>query len=458
MSKAAIKSAISLITLASASCSQPSLFTTLEHPNDDTFIVSNVNVIPMSDEMVLENQFVLVRNGRIEQIGPEVEMILPGDYYLIDGQDGYLVPGLADMHVHLGLKLPEDGDPSQREMQRDLSLYLPHGVTLIRHMRGDETALELKAAIEDKEIAGPRLIVASPSLTTDRPTSFGPNVTSPEQARDIVTELASKGYDLIKVHQDLDDATFDAVITAASELGLPVSGHAQDNLDDTLSYSSLEHTEELSHLLGADEDFSDHPEILNDIRESGITLTPTLVVFDTIHKYLSDDGLNTLLASDDVTYASSYWRDAMSREKNYFRQAFGPGYAAEEPYFRTESERLGKLTRQIKDVGIPLMLGTDAVGLVVPGVSVHQELELLVEAGLSPYEALETATIVPADWLGESRSRGQIAVGMDADFVLIEKNPLENISATRSVLGVMTDGEWYSQKALQEMLPALPET
>ena len=104
------------------------------------------------------------------------------------------------------------------------------------------------------------------------------------------------------------------------------------------------------------------------------------------------------------------------------------------------------------------MLGTDAVGLVVPGVSVHQELELLVEAGLSPYEALETATIVPADWLGESRSRGQIAVGMDADFVLIEKNPLENISATRSVLGVMTDGEWYSQKALQEMLPALPET
>ena len=142
----------------------------------------------------------------------------------------------------------------------------------------------------------------------------------------------------------------------------------------------------------------------------------------------------------------------MSFENNYFRQALGEDFAQNEPYFRDESERLKTLTRQLHEAGVPLMIGTDAVGLVAPGLSVHQELELLVEAGLTPYEALCTATVVPAEWLGEGRLRGRIEEGMQAEFVLLRQNPLLNISHSRTVLGVIQGTNWYDQKTLQAML------
>lgn len=447
------RSAVSLIALATAACAQPSLFAGQDTAAADTLLITNVNVIPMTSDTVLENQSVLIENGRIMQVGPEGSIPVPAGRQVIDGHDGYLIPGLADMHVHLGLKLPQDGLANRAEMERDLSLYLPYGVTMVRQMRGDETALELREAIAAGELPGPRLIVASPSLNASLPDSFGPHVTTPEEAVTVVHALAETGYDLVKVHQDLPDEAFNAVIDTAHMLGLPVAGHTQGTLADTLRYDSIEHSEEVSHLFEEGADFSQSPELLMMMKDGGVTVTPTLIVFETIHKYLTDEALDALLASDDARFASTYWRDVMSPETNFFRLSMGPDYAVNEPYFRSESERLQDLTFRLNDAGIPLMLGTDAVGLVAPGVSVHQELELLVQAGLSPFEALHTATVVPAEWLEESDSRGQIAVGMEADFVLLDGNPLADISATRKVAGVVTGGTWYSHDALQAMLP-----
>lgn len=447
------RSAASLIALTSAACAQPSLFAGQDTTAADMLLITNVNVIPMTSDAVLENQAVLIGNGRIVQLGPDGSLPVPAGRQVVDGHNGYLIPGLADMHVHLGLKLPQDGPASREEMERDLSLYLPYGVTMVRQMRGDATALGLREAVADGELPGPRLIVASPSLNASLPDSFGPHVTSPEEARVVVQAQAEAGYDLIKVHQDLPDDAFAVVIETAHMLGLQVAGHAQNNMSDTFRYDSLEHAEEVSHLFEEGADFSQSPELLVMMKESGVTVTPTLIVFETIHKYLVDESLNALLASDDARFASAYWRDVMSPEKNFFRASMGPDYAANEPYFRSESERLQDLTFRLNEAGIPLMLGTDAVGLVAPGVSVHQELELLVEAGLSPFEALQTATVVPAEWLEESDSRGQIAVGMEADLVLLDGNPLADISATRKVAGVVTGGTWYSHDALEAMLP-----
>jgi imidazolonepropionase-like amidohydrolase len=447
------RSAVSLIALATAACAQPSLFAGQDATAADMLLITNVNVIPMTSDTVLEGQAVLIENGRIVRLGPEGSIPVPVGRQIIDGHDGYLIPGLADMHVHLGLKLPQDGPASRAEMERDLSLYLPYGVTMVRHMRGDGTALELREAIAAGELPGPRLIVATPSLNFSLPESFGLRVRSPEEARAVVQAQAEAGYDLVKVHQDLPDDAFAAVIETAHMVGLPVAGHAQNNMSDTLRYDSLEHAEEVSQLFAEGSDFSQSPELLVMMKESGVTVTPTLIVFETIHKYLADESLDALLASDDARFASAYWRDVMSPEKNFFRASMGPDYAANEPYFRSESERLQDLTFRLNEAGIPLMLGTDAVGLVAPGVSVHQELELLVQAGLSPFEALHTATVAPAEWLEESDSRGQIAVGMEADLVLLDGNPLADISATRKVSGVVTGGTWYSHDALKAMLP-----
>lgn len=446
-------SAVSVLALTISACAQPSIFSGPSTETTDVLLIANVNIIPMHSDTVIRDQDVLIENGRITAIATEGIISAPRGGAIIAGNDGYLMPGLADMHVHLGLKLPQDGPASREEMERDLSLYLPHGVTMVRQMRGDATSLELREAIAEGNLAGPRLIVATPSFNLNLPDGFGPHISTPEEARTAVQEHAEAGYDLIKIHQDLPDDAFAAVIDTAHELGLPVSGHTQAALADTLQYDSLEHTEEVSHLIEEGADFSQSPKVLQMIKESGVTVTPTLIVFDTIHKYLKDDSLNALLESDDTRYASEYWRDVMSPAKNYFRQAMGPDYEKNKPYFLTETERLQHLTFELSQADVPLMLGTDAVGLVAPGVSVHQELELLVKAGLSPFEALETATIVPANWLDESDRRGQVAIGMEADLILLDGNPLHDISATRDVAGVITGGTWYSQEALQAMLP-----
>ena len=412
----------------------------------------HVNVIPMTEEIILVDRAVLVADGRILRVMPAGEFEPERGMDVIDGQGGYLLPGLSDMHVHLGLKLPADGPASRTDMERDLGLYLPHGVTTIRHMRGSETALELREDIRSGKVIGPRLVVAGPSINKDLPQDFGPNVRTAEEAWSAVQEQAAAGYDLIKVHQHLEKDAFLAVIEAATNMGLPVAGHAQPDLEQTIRYHSLEHAEEVSHLLEVGKDFNEAPETLEALVDADITVTPTLIVFETIHKYLSDDGLKALLRSEDSTYVSPYWRNVMSFENNYFRQALGEDFAQNEPYFRDESERLKTLTRQLHEAGVPLMIGTDAVGLVAPGLSVHQELELLVEAGLTPYEALCTATVVPAEWLGEGRLRGRIEEGMQAEFVLLRQNPLLNISHSRTVLGVIQGTNWYDQKTLQAML------
>jgi len=422
--------------------------------NSGDVILHNVNVVSMLSEEVLPNQTVIVAGGKIAAIHPTKKSNRLSAETIIDGDGGYIIPGLADMHTHLGLILPWDGEPSLEGMESDLNLYLPNGVTTIRNMRATPGILTIRAKLDRGELIGPRLISSGPSLHSELPEDFGPKITSRAQAEAEIKKQKLEGYDFIKVHQDLPQEAFDGVIETAAEVGLPVAGHLQANKPaaQTARMSSIEHAEEVVKLLGEAADFDEAPEMLAAIRASGAYVTPTLVIFNSIHQYLTDEGLESFFRQPETAYVTPYWRDVMSAEKNFFRQSFGEGYESLAGKFKDDTKRLQKLTAQLNDAGVPLLLGTDAVGLIAPGFSVHQELVLFVDAGLSPYDALKTATVNPARWAGRDGKEGTIVVGAEADLVLLAANPLEDIRATRDVKGVMLDGEWIDRESLDDML------
>lgn len=418
--------------------------------------IRDVCVVTMQTPEVACGRTVVIDAGRVVDIhatgdGREA----PGER-VIEGRGRYLMPGLADMHTHLGLVLPQDGDPTMADMESDLQLYLPNGVTAIRNMRATPGLLELRRRLQAGELLGPRLIASGPSLNTSLPESFGPNVRNREEAVAAVRRQHNAGYDLIKVHQVLAQEAYNAVLDTAAELALPVAGHAQSDKPALQSarLSSLEHAEEVAELLGDEGDFSTAPQVLETLRRGGVYVTPTLAVFDMIHRYLTDPGLAALYARPDTRYASAYWRHAMQAERNFFRGAFGADYENLAGVLAEDSRRLQRITQQLQEAGVPLLLGTDAVGLLPPGFSVHSELAMLVRSGLSPYEALRTATVNPALWAGLEGEAGVVAVGARADLVLLERNPLKDIHNSRSIEAVVREGRWLDRTALDAMLEA----
>ncbi len=427
--------------------------TTMPHYSGDVAL-HNVHVVSMVSEEILPNQTVIVADGKITAIHPTSKHRLANADRIIDGEGGYIIPGLSDMHTHLGLILPWDGDPSQEGMESDLSLYLPNGVTTIRNMRATPGILTIRAKLDRGELIGPRLISSGPSLHSELPEDFGPKITSRAEAEAEIRKQKIQGYDFIKVHQDLPQEAFDGVIETAAEVGLSVAGHLQANkpVEQTARMLSIEHAEEVVKLLGDAADFDEVPEVLAAIKASGAYVTPTLVIFNSIHQYLTDDGLESFFQQPETAYVTPYWRDVMSAEKNFFRQSFGEGYENLADGFKDDTKKLQKLTAQLNDAGVPLLVGTDAVGLVAPGFSVHEELELFVDAGLSAYDALKAATVNPARWAGHGEDEGTVVIGAKADLVLLSANPLEDISATRNVRGVMLRGEWIDRGDLDEML------
>jgi hypothetical protein len=308
----------------------------------------------------------------------------------------------------------------------------------------------LRAELASGAISGPALIVAGPSLHSTLPVSFGPKITTRQEAIDEVRKQKAAGYDLIKVHGNIPQAAFDGVIETAATERIAVAGHIQTDKSaaDNARLGSIEHIEEIAKLLGDKADFVDAPDVLAEVAASGVYVTPTLAIFETIADYLNDDALAALYAKPDTAFVSAYWRRNMAAENNFFRKLFGENFRERVDYLKAQSERHRTLTRQLHEAGVPLLLGTDAVGLLAPGLSVHQELSLLVDAGISPYEALKTATVNPSHWAGRSGERGVIAVGAIADLVLLKENPLLDIRATRSVEGVLTHGGWLSRTEL----------
>jgi imidazolonepropionase-like amidohydrolase len=396
----------------------------------------DVAVVPMDAERVLRGYTVLVRDDRIVGLGPSRSTTVPPGASRIDGRGRYLIPGLADMHAHV-------------EDTTELILDLASGVTLVRNLEGDSRHLEWRRRIAAGELLGPAMVTAGPFVNL-------PRIKTPADARRAVEQQQEAGYDELKVHGDLDPETYDTLIATARRVGLPVVGHIPRTIPlrrVLAGQAEVSHAEEFLYSDFFRFDTGDSarrriPEVAAMVRRAGVTVTPTLVTYRRIVAQVAD--LDSLLRDTSLAYVTPWNRALWQRENNRYVRNFAPERL---PVLRARYAFQAQLVRSFHDAGVPLLLGSDAIGPVwVPGWAAQEELSILVGLGISPYEALRTATTNPAVFLGAEREFGTIRPGQRADLVLLAGNPLVDITNVRRVEGVMVRGRWLSPERLHQLM------
>ena len=410
----------------------------------------NVNVIPMDSERILENQTVIVRDGVIETIGSSGLVQVPDEALVINGQGKYLIPGLVDMHVHV-------------TNENELLLFAAHGVTSVRNLWGGLNGadhLGWRAKINAGEMFGPTLYTSGPIMEGPPKTVPWMQVyEDPESAAEAVNEQIDQGYDFIKVYDYISLPVYEAVIETAQSRGVMVVGHTPKKVGiDQVLNSGQVTIEHISGIIDADAGEysvpeSDLPEYARKLADAGIYVCPTIAVYQL---YVPDEDLHLLIARPEMDLISPgtkfMWR--------YFQR---PGSISNVTYQGDYPARMNEMflntSRILHEHGVKFILGTDTDNpYLVPGTSLFDELDYLVAAGFSPYEALETGTRNAAEAMGKSDEFGTIEIGKRADLILLEENPLEVVDNIRQRDGVMVRGRWLTEAELQSMLDGLVES
>jgi imidazolonepropionase-like amidohydrolase len=415
----------------------------------------NVNVIPMSSDVVIAAQTVVVAEGLIVAMGDVDQVPVPEEADIVDGTDRFLMPGLTEMHAHVA-------NTGSDNLDRDFALFVANGVTTVRGMLGRPSHLALRRQLLEGQRFGPRLYTSGPSLN-------GNSVNGPTDGAKKVRAQHAAGYDLIKIHPGLSFEEYMAVTSAANELGIPVAGHVPVavGVEDALSakMSTIDHLDGyLAALLPANTDPSGGyggffdvliadqviddriEEIARKTAAAGTWNVPTQSLFE--HR-VGEVSVADLRNRPEMQYmpASTVDQWARSKGQQLAERDFSASTAARAIEIRRE------LILALHRAGAGLLLGSDAPQVFnVPGFSLHHELGFLVAAGLTPFEALQTGTTAVAEYLGSNT--GTVAVGREADLILLDANPLDDIGNSKRIHGVMLRGAWYSASALESMLSA----
>jgi len=433
-----------------------------------TIAFVHANVIPMDAERVMADQTVIVAHGEIAAIGAASTVEIPDDAIVVDARGKYLLPAFCDMHVHLvgeawNMMLPPEERLASDDVpwERFLFPYVANGVTTVQDLFGPPETIGLRARIASGAVLGPRLILARMIDAPKKawPPPLGVWVATPEEASEAVRRAKKDGYDKIKVYSFLDEASYDAIVATAKELGMDVIGHipmaisVEHALD--AGQKLIAHSEELAK--HADGDYSRErvDEYAEMMAKRGVWMTPTLIATESILEVFDDPG--KLVSRPEA----AYWNHPMQRDVWSFilKNLYEPIPVKAQKQLRDAFERFQRpLTLAFVRKGGKLMAGSDTVlpGLV-PGFALHRELHEMVLAGLSPYEALRSATTSPFEYLGESDSAGTIEVGKRTDVVLIDANPLLDITNASKISGVMMRGRWIGADEIREKMQAIAE-
>ena len=413
----------------------------------------NVNVVSMTEDSVVAGQTVIIEHGLIALIGPVDTTPVPKDCDIVDGTDRFLMPGLAEMHAHIP-------DADSAELDRVLTLFAANGVTTIRGMLGRPSHLQLRQQLLDGDVFGPQLITSGPPMN-------GNSVSGATDGARQVRAQHEAGYDFIKIHPGLNSMEFFAIANAANELGMPFAGHVPVavGVDKALGagMATIDHLDGyLAALMPVDSDASGGyggfldvlladqlveeriAEIATRTAASSTWNVPTESLFE--HR-VSEMSVTELSNRSEMRYMpdETVRRWAQTKERQESEAGFNSELAARAIELRRN------LIMALHEAGAGLLLGSDAPQVFnVPGYSLHHELHFMVESGLTPFEAIATGTTAVAEFLGTNA--GSIEIGRTADLVLLDADPLADISNTRRVHGVMLRGAWHSSRDLESRL------
>lgn len=419
--------------------------------------IEHVTLVPMAREELVADQTLVVRDGRIAALGAADSVEVPEGALRIDGRGKFLMPGLADMHVHVW-------------DENDLFLFVANGVTTVRNLFGNPLHLDWRAKIERRELVGPRIYTAGPIIDGENPVWPGSvALTDPDLAAEVVAEQKAAGYDFLKPYAKLSAECYEALAIAGEEAGLKLMGHVPGALTIHAVLEARQHT--IEHLDGWAE-AAQPGDVLRDIdftresvawqtvedakltalatamKEHGTWNCPTLVV---LKKWAKGAAAEELLARPEMRYVSPGTKSAWEPDSpmNYLARlpdiAVTAAHAAHGPKLRA--------VRALRDAGAGILLGTDMGNpYVTAGFALHEELGYLVEAGLTPFEALRAGTADAARCMDAEDDWGTLAVGRRADLLLLTANPLEDVRHAARRAGVVLNGRWFPEAELRAEL------
>jgi imidazolonepropionase-like amidohydrolase len=385
-----------------------------------TYAMAGATIVDGTGRAPVSDGVVIVRDGRIADVGPRASVPIPGDVPTVDVSGKTLVPGLWDMHTHV----------TQIEWA---PVYLASGVTTVRDMGNEfEFITLLRDAIASKRALGPRLLLAG-LIDGPGPNAFGVYYAStPEEAKQAVGKYHDAGFQQIKIYSLVTPPIVEAICAEAHRLGMTVTGHVPNGM--TIDQAAVAGMDHIAHLAIRGEAGSD------DVNKTIAVLRERKTVIDPTQSW------NELLGHAAGTPIAAF-QPGVAKIPSPLNRLFSNAGAAgiDAAVARTRLERGLRLVKALHDAGVPVVVGTDEG---IPGHSVHREIELYVEAGFTPLEALQAATIVPARAMKLEAELGTIEKGKRADLVVLNANPLDRISNIRTVRWTITDGRVYDAQAL----------
>jgi imidazolonepropionase-like amidohydrolase len=444
----------------------PFLFATIVVAADPAVVFTPVDVIDTTGGPLMTDMSVVIVGQRIAEVGKASGVKIPTGATVVDGRGKFLIPGLWDMHTHTIF-----GDWLPKDEKLTLPLFVANGITGIRDMGGDlEQLKEWRARIAAGQLLGPRMVISGPML--DGPVPRFPSsapIRNADDGRNTVDRLKDDGADFIKIQSLIPRDGYFAAAAEAKKIGITFVGHVPDAV--RASEASNAGQKSMEHLIGI---FEASTTIEDQLLKGPKSPGRFLANYDEAHF----QAITALLAKNqtwqcptlfwehgqwlidksDFThdplnkYAPAAWRDRTwpMFTKDILKDMDTDPLPVREKFFQLELDMVNKLHK----AGIPFLAGTDtAAGVhVFPGFSLHGELILLQRAGLTPLEALQTATLNPAKFLGKQKDLGTVEKGKIADLVLLDANPLNDISNTQKIRGVVLAGRWFTRRQLDDML------
>jgi cytosine/adenosine deaminase-related metal-dependent hydrolase len=437
--------------------------------------IVDVTVVPMDRERLVEHQTVVVEGGRISAMGPSGSVRFPRTALEIDGRSKFLMPGLADMHVHFvrealpaepvpattGAASRQPGIPASASKDHELEnrayalLFLANGVTTVRNLWGSPIIDTLAKNINSGNLAGPHVYTTGP-ITDGNPPAWRSSriIETAAQAEEAVRSDKQRGHVGIKVYSLLSRDSYNAIVVAARRQGLPVVGHvpASVGLEGAIAsrQDSIEHLDSFLRYLAPDArssseavqqaDLKKLPAIVERIKAADVWICPTLVVND-----------DPRTDPTGVEQASFVPPDVFVRyQRMYPNRGSDPRTAA--PARAMFLGILGALHAG----GAHLLLGTDTMKIgTLPGYSLHTELQNFAAARMTPYEAIRAGTADAARFLHQENEFGVVRTGLRADLLLVNANPLVDVKNVSEIAGVMANGRWSTLADLNRQLVAL---